>query len=1161
MLIAARLSGSGQDKELKETEKSVSQADAELARISVQKQRSKMLGAEKASSLLVDDGASMPIARLQAELEQLRSVSKEEIKVLRMRIREEADQHKEYGMQVQNAVQAKLNEAVASKGRTRRKITDIKSNMKAGGSGYGGSGSTNSKAQGKGRPASPEQKKVASTEGFSGRNPNAIATQPAAKPSSATSKTRTRSPAQTSRPSSKPKPKATAKDSRFDKQIDRMEVESEKALSGLDDLLAEMEHEDALKVQHDDDYDDLGNNNDLLVVNTAHLRNKAIALKSVPVMNKPATSKAPAPAPVAVAVAVVAAPTLDSDEEEEEEEKEEENEKGEEEEEEEEEDDIDIPTSESPLKMKVAAGSLSSRRLPPQGEAPKSSQLLPSPMKPKPPNEFATGIALRGGSLFDDDNVDDRIGRGESPPKFDNSDSDREEEEEEEEEDRDRPDSAATNVTNTVDNVVKSRPTTANSAYDLEEEDEELSSLLRKYPGQDPGNDEDEDDEEDGDGDRDGDEEDESDNSRPGSKGAARRNKIPPGYPPGSFDFETAEDFPVKKVEKPVWKSVKPASIEIDTNTADSVPVKQSPEQKQASPGTAVVSTKSERPLSSTGSPTHKSGKTLSLPVIPNVPAITRTSPLSKSTLAPTSAPVDVGQSVEVESNSKMQKKLLAAEDDENEEDSEDQDADAEGDESANEQLNALRRHARVLEKLNDLAQADKMYRRCLEIDPMDVKSLQSYAIFLHQKRGDMSLAQGFFTRAIQVCLPGFLNQDGQIKSESNGGQDLSPTKIAALNVKAPSQLPQGRLPEGGGDGLRIQHVARLLVKYGDFEARAKGDSSNAIRAYRKAIELHPSNTEALTTLAHFLSEEGDAEHYGEAINLFARAMRASPDNAVYALKYARLLKKAGQLGKADLMYQVARTHSKGNAKLEASAICNYATFVCRQRKNVSHAQTLFLEGLSLHPDHKGLLKNYTILLKANPSFGDASSLQSPKRSPKRNKENRENTPEKNFKTEGKGNGESANSEVLTPPVSTKRAVAKVHARMLLSTSGAPVDASVIVEDAETPSKLKDDYTASLENVRKSVKSFQEEESAAFEAKQKKEMKEKSLAELSLEFNSFFDSTNNNSVDGDIRHEEEEEEAQAGIYKDEDNLSEDEEDDDSDTDLYSHKRPLKTLSV
>ena len=53
MTIASLLSGSGQDPVLKEFEKLSSQADAEIARVSFQKQRSKNPVSERSSSVLL----------------------------------------------------------------------------------------------------------------------------------------------------------------------------------------------------------------------------------------------------------------------------------------------------------------------------------------------------------------------------------------------------------------------------------------------------------------------------------------------------------------------------------------------------------------------------------------------------------------------------------------------------------------------------------------------------------------------------------------------------------------------------------------------------------------------------------------------------------------------------------------------------------------------------------------------------------------------------------------------------------------------------------------------------------------------------------------------------------------------------------------------------
>ena len=108
-------------------------------------------------------------------------------------------------------------------------------------------------------------------------------------------------------------------------------------------------------------------------------------------------------------------------------------------------------------------------------------------------------------------------------------------------------------------------------------------------------------------------------------------------------------------------------------------------------------------------------------------------------------------------------------------------------------------------------------------------------------------------------------------------------------------------------------------------------------------------------------------------------------------------------VGKAELMYKVAMDVSIRNAeketeqkpkpnlelemkqksgkktdsttaRAEAAAICNYATFLYRQRKNAVQARDLFVRGLRKYPSHKGLLKNFLALLKAN---GDILSIPS----------------------------------------------------------------------------------------------------------------------------------------------------------------------------------------
>lgn len=47
------------------------------------------------------------------------------------------------------------------------------------------------------------------------------------------------------------------------------------------------------------------------------------------------------------------------------------------------------------------------------------------------------------------------------------------------------------------------------------------------------------------------------------------------------------------------------------------------------------------------------------------------------------------------------------------------------------------------------------------------------------------------------------------------------------------------------------------------------------------------------------------------------------------------------------MMFQVALQGSRDSAKLNATAICNYAIFLYRKKHNIQKAEVLFSEGLS----------------------------------------------------------------------------------------------------------------------------------------------------------------------------------------------------------------------
>ena len=815
MLIAGRLSGIGQDSDLKEREKVLTQADAEIARLSVQKQKSKSLSKEKASSVIVDGGQSMPIEKVLFELEEKKKNAKNDIKLLRQRVREEADFDSEYGIAIEEDLKKILSYALSNKSRLRKKITEIKT---------------------------------------------------------------TRGVDDAAHDSKSSKQKMNKRGDRFESKIEKLEADSERAMSGLDDLLAEMElEEEAAK----NESDILFENDMIKNLNTKKSKNHSTNSRSNALNseNNKRNSQMKEQEQEVKDIELIRKTVCDTipnnhnDRD------------GNDNYEDEDSENIDdeIKPTDSPLKLSLPlSGSLLSALI----EAP--SDKLPSIIRTSPDEtNFATGIALRIGKTFDgakDEIVDDSKIEMESNKEKD---------------------------------VYASGAAPPSLLEDDDEDDEELNSLLRKYP-----NKEEEEEEEETNLDNKNDTSDDSDDSG------------------DSDDSDDSDD----KLGVSILRK------EHDINRTTS-----------ALPKSEEMTIDFEKPILSAIVPLKKENE------IEN-------SPLQKKS------------KIEMDSNSEQVENKISASfklqkaTENNDSDAEDGENSDESDEDGdtNVQLAALRKHARVLERLGDLKGTEEMYGRCLELDPIDIKSLQGYAAFLHTKKGELERAESFFIRGIQVCLPGFASEkltQGN-NNNNNNNTKIESTSTITVKLKAPSKPPVGSVPSQGENGMRMNLVIRLLLTFGNFVRRAKGDVTNAILSYRKAIELAPKNAECLATLAHFLSEEGDKKSLDEAMELFSKAMKCDPNNALHALWYARLLKKCSKTGQADLMYQVALSKSKGNLKLEPSAICNYATFIYRKRKNIVLAKEYFVKGLEQFPEHKGLVKNYTLLLKSNPSLGNYKNVR-----------------------------------------------------------------------------------------------------------------------------------------------------------------------------------------
>lgn len=284
------------------------------------------------------------------------------------------------------------------------------------------------------------------------------------------------------------------------------------------------------------------------------------------------------------------------------------------------------------------------------------------------------------------------------------------------------------------------------------------------------------------------------------------------------------------------------------------------------------------------------------------------------------------------------------------------------------EQIKVLREHAKTLEKLDDLLAAEVLHERALELDPTDIRTLQGYAMFLHQKKGELARAEAFFNRALQLSFPSLYTQlhtphlrKSLLDASSPAALDKT---LSAFSPPSKTSLSEISFRD---DKIKIKHVVNLLMTFSNFMSKSKGDIEAAAILLQKASALAEDDAFPQATYAHFCSIHTDvckdvAER--DVDTLFRKAMKLDPKNPVYKMWYAKFLKRLGKLGPAELMYQAALETSRGHPKNEATAICNYATFLFKQRKSTDKAGNLFEIGLSTFPEHRGLRKNFAQLQK-----------------------------------------------------------------------------------------------------------------------------------------------------------------------------------------------------
>lgn len=179
----------------------------------------------------------------------------------------------------------------------------------------------------------------------------------------------------------------------------------------------------------------------------------------------------------------------------------------------------------------------------------------------------------------------------------------------------------------------------------------------------------------------------------------------------------------------------------------------------------------------------------------------------------------------------------------------------------------------------------------------------------------------------MQVCVPALIEElNSGISGSRRPTIEESPT--VSPEKQTPVKLPSVNSHMSPFDSPSSRKapatvVMRLLLNFASFISRARGDVEGAFIIYRKAYRIDETNPKVLAHFAHFLAQEGGdlmnspSKNSGrvstaEAERLFSLALKSNPRDALIAMWYAKLLKRAGKLGQVIVFYQ---SESKVNEK------------------------------------------------------------------------------------------------------------------------------------------------------------------------------------------------------------------------------------------------------
>ena len=277
--------------------------------------------------------------------------------------------------------------------------------------------------------------------------------------------------------------------------------------------------------------------------------------------------------------------------------------------------------------------------------------------------------------------------------------------------------------------------------------------------------------------------------------------------------------------------------------------------------------------------------------------------------------------------------------------------------------LNGKLREAALLHRSGRLAEAEKVYKKILDIAPDHADTLNLLGLAVFQK-GEYNAAAGFIKRAIRInpSNPLFhvnlgntlhrLNKENEAANAYLRALAIHPNHAEALNNLGNVYYVQGKMDESLScykRAIKLNEDNPDVCNNLGSTLRKLGRLDEAVSILRKALELNPDHARALNNLGMVLKEQNRP---AEAIDYYRKSLEIHPEadtynNLVLALKEDGSLDEAVSACRKALeiypenfrTYFILGALLKGHGKPEEAVSC-------------------YQNALSIDPDHAETYSN-----------------------------------------------------------------------------------------------------------------------------------------------------------------------------------------------------------